>query len=94
MNRSIFEKPFEFLPDRWLNNDKILEKYLIPFSIGKRFCIGKHMTKDLVFIFTIMILRRLNFSINDDMKTTNENEMRTFGLSRNLKPLDINVGFA
>ena len=77
MNEKLFDKPFEFRPERWLENDKTLEKHLIPFSIGKRFCIGKHLTKDIIFIFTIMVLRSLNFNLTEEIKALNENEIRT-----------------
>jgi cytochrome P450 len=92
MNERIFDRPFEFRPQRWLKNEKILEKYLMPFSIGKRFCIGKHLTKDIIFMFLIMVLRSLNFNLTEDVKVLDENEIRTFGLSRSLKPVfDIHV---
>lgn len=38
---TIFEKPDEFIPDRWLGeNAKDLEKWLVPFSKGPRSCLG------------------------------------------------------
>ena len=63
MNEKLFDKPFEFRPERWLENDKTLEKYLIPFSIGKRFCIGKHLTKDIIFIFFHIYLDKSNIKL-------------------------------
>jgi cytochrome P450 len=94
MDENIFEKPFEFRPERWMNDDNTLEKYLIPFSVGKRFCIGKHLTKDILFLFTIMILRRFNFNLSDEVKDTSEQDLRVFGLSRSLKPVDLKINLA
>ncbi|EED11797.1 benzoate 4-monooxygenase cytochrome P450, putative [Talaromyces stipitatus ATCC 10500] len=41
-NPKIFEKPSEFQPDRWLDDDKkqAMLGYLVPFGIGQRSCLG------------------------------------------------------
>ena len=40
-DESIFPKPHEFMPDRWLQPDsKALEKWLVAFSKGPRSCLG------------------------------------------------------
>lgn len=36
---SVFPDPFEFKPERWLNN-KALQKYQVTFSKGRRSCLG------------------------------------------------------
>ena len=39
---ALFPAPFSFTPDRWLGeNDKKLDKYLMPFSRGTRGCLGQ-----------------------------------------------------
>ncbi|OAP62566.1 hypothetical protein AYL99_01793 [Fonsecaea erecta] len=54
-----FEEPFEYKPDRWLANDKAIERarsVFNPFSIGSRACLGKGlaMTELLLTMATIL----------------------------------------
>jgi cytochrome P450 len=38
---SIFPSPFQFLPDRWLDEyDPLMDRHFVPFSKGSRNCIG------------------------------------------------------
>ena len=39
MNSTIFPKPHEFLPERWIDNPR-LDKHLMTFSKGARMCVG------------------------------------------------------
>lgn len=43
MDPLIYERPTEFLPDRWLPSNPDLEKvnrHFVPFSRGNRMCMG------------------------------------------------------
>ena len=43
MNPTMFPKPDEFLPERWLKNgeyNRALDKYLVTFGRGSRQCLG------------------------------------------------------
>jgi cytochrome P450 len=45
-NKKYFSEPFEYRPERWLDDDEQLEdaqKAFSPFSLGPRGCIGKNM---------------------------------------------------
>ena len=44
-SEQIYEKPFEFRPDRWINGEcENLDPYnLIGFSAGPRSCIGRQL---------------------------------------------------
>jgi len=37
---TIFTRPKEFLPERWLGDGKRLDKFLVCFSKGARACVG------------------------------------------------------
>lgn len=51
----VFEKPFEFRPERWIEASKVPPPYtFIPFSAGERTCIGQYLAK----IETKMILQK------------------------------------
>lgn len=39
MNETIFPKPAEFIPERWISNPG-LERYFVPFGKGSRACAG------------------------------------------------------
>lgn len=40
-NEDIYPEPHKFDPERWLQpNSKALEKWLVPFSLGPRQCLG------------------------------------------------------
>jgi len=56
-----------FRPERFLNEDQtqvIRHAALMPFSIGKRVCMGKDFANDTMFLFIANILHK--FSINPD----------------------------
>lgn len=36
----IFPEPFSFKPERWLDKENRLDKYLVAFGKGSRGCIG------------------------------------------------------
>ena len=43
LDASVFEKPLEFLPERWLSDSPDLERInqaYIPFGRGSRMCVG------------------------------------------------------
>lgn len=39
-NPNIFPEPFSFKPERWLEADKDMDKYLVAFGKGPRICLG------------------------------------------------------
>ena len=54
---AIYERPDEFLPDRYLDNPK-LDRYLMSFSRGTRQCIGINLAYQELQTFTAGIFRR------------------------------------
>ncbi|XP_785753.4 cytochrome P450 2U1 [Strongylocentrotus purpuratus] len=61
----LWSDPDEFRPDRFLNEsgDCIKPEALIPFSIGKRVCIGESIARKEIFVFFSSLLHRFHFSI-------------------------------
>ena len=49
----LWENPEEFNPDRFLNDQNHYQnnENLIPFSVGKRFCLGKTLAEQEFFLF-------------------------------------------
>jgi cytochrome P450 len=53
---SIFPEPFEFKPERWLNN-RGLQKYQVAFSKGRRACLGIKYEIALTPLKVVLLLR-------------------------------------
>ena len=81
---------FYFRPERFLSKDeKSVQKHesLIPFSIGRRACIGETLARDTYFLFTVCLVQ--NFKIIPNP----EEPMPTFEINRKLthSPLPFSV---
>ncbi|KAK0426808.1 hypothetical protein QR680_009911 [Steinernema hermaphroditum] len=63
-DKTHFENPLEFNPDRYLDpeNGKQLEKKVIPFSVGKRACLGESLARAEIFLFLTNFVQRYKFS--------------------------------
>jgi cytochrome P450 len=59
-----FERPDEFLPERWLDPEKAteLERAWIPFSRGSRNCIGQNLAWSELFYTFAYLFRRFEIS--------------------------------
>ncbi|XP_072051623.1 cytochrome P450 2J5-like [Amphiura filiformis] len=60
----------EFNPDRFLAQDGCLREReeLIPFSTGRRICLGEHLAKMELYIFFTHLLHRFTFKKPNDSK--------------------------
>ncbi|XP_037073766.1 cytochrome P450 2B2-like [Pollicipes pollicipes] len=60
-----FPDPWTFRPERFLDADGKLQpsKALMPFSVGKRSCLGEAMARSELFLFTTVALQRYNFAL-------------------------------
>jgi len=65
-SEEIFERPHEFLPDRWLQpGSKSLENWLVVFSKGPRSCLGITLAYcELFFCFSHLFRR---FDVREDL---------------------------
>uniref|UniRef100_A0A0N7ZDN9 Cytochrome P450 n=1 Tax=Scylla olivacea TaxID=85551 RepID=A0A0N7ZDN9_SCYOL len=60
-----WDKPEEFMPERWLDQDgKFVSKKegFVPFGVGKRQCLGESLARMELLIFTTTLLQRLSFA--------------------------------
>ena len=61
--------PFEFRPERWLDpvdSTKIIQhSHFVPFSLGKRRCLGENLAKAEYSVFGIALLRNFTFRMPD-----------------------------
>uniref|UniRef100_A0A0R3RJW1 Cytochrome P450 18a1 n=1 Tax=Elaeophora elaphi TaxID=1147741 RepID=A0A0R3RJW1_9BILA len=82
-----FEKPKEFRPERFLEDDGFtLKKYdaFFPFSIGKRQCLGESLAKAELFLIYANLMRHFRFRIVPNKP--NLSTKRLFGLTTSPPP--------
>lgn len=62
-----WENPDEFNPERFLSPDKktlMKNDALMPFSVGKRACLGESLAKDEFFLFLTTIFQRFDIELD------------------------------
>ncbi|KAL4445473.1 hypothetical protein ABPG74_004547 [Tetrahymena malaccensis] len=68
-NSKTFKNPEEFNPDRWLEKTQINPYAFLPFSAGRRNCIGQHLGLLTIKIVICLILRDFEVTLsNPDYK--------------------------
>ena len=62
-NPDVFADPDEFRPDRFIdeNGKFVKHPHVIPFSIGKRSCLGEILAVQELFLFTASLLQNFQF---------------------------------
>lgn len=88
----VWTDPENFRPDRFLSPDgKIFKKHdaLIPFSTGRRQCLGETLARDSIFLFSTNMAQRFDITFD---KNGPENGFEC-ELSFLLKPKRFNVIF-
>lgn len=63
-----WDNPEEFRPERHINSsgEFVKSDRVIPFSIGLRFCLGKHLAQMSVFTFLVRLIQRFSFTFPSD----------------------------
>ena len=59
-----FKDAKKFKPERFLNKEGIFERgeRVIPFSIGKRYCLGQSLAEKEYFLFFAMIMKKFDMN--------------------------------
>lgn len=66
---ALWDEPAQFKPERFLSNGKIIKPaHFIPFSTGKRTCIGQRLVQCFSFIMLASLLQYYNISTNETPK--------------------------
>jgi len=64
-NEKLFPDPMSFRPERFIDADGKVSKpdYLIPFSVGKRFCLGEPLARMEMFLYFTHMLHKFSFKL-------------------------------
>ena len=74
MDPNFWVNPEMFNPERFINETGKFSKpdYFVPFGHGKRSCVGEPLAKAELFIFFVVMVRRVRFETirNEDLDPT------------------------
>lgn len=90
-DQQVWEKPFQFYPKHFLDeNGKFVKREaFIPFSAGRRSCLGEQLARMELFLFFTTLLQQLTFEIPSDQPRPTEDPIYAFTLSP--RPYNIHV---
>lgn len=72
-SNSEYEKPMEFIPERYMKNGKIVTPdSFMPFGFGKHRCLGETLARANVFLFVATLLQKFTFSVLPNHPPTEE----------------------
>ncbi|XP_056384096.1 cytochrome P450 2D17-like [Hyla sarda] len=82
-DQKVWEKPFQFYPMHFLDeNGKFVKREVfIPFSAGRRSCLGEQLARMELFLFFTTLLQQLTFEIPNDQPCPREDPLYKFFLS-------------
>lgn len=65
-----WDEPLKFKPERFINENSQIKKpaYFIPFSTGKRTCIGQRLVQCFSFIILATLLQEFDVSSNEPLE--------------------------
>ncbi|KAH8433185.1 uncharacterized protein LDX57_010818 [Aspergillus melleus] len=84
-DKAIFPSPLEFRPERWMDEGKRLEKYLIPFNRGPRMCLGSNLARAELFLILGAVFRHFNFDVSSVIRERDIDLSRDFLLGATAK---------
>ncbi|GKT50770.1 pisatin demethylase [Colletotrichum spaethianum] len=86
-NELIFEDPDEFRPERWLVEDEnklaLMNRHWIPFGLGTRTCIGRHISMLEISKLVPRIVRDFDFRLQERADESWETKSMTFVKPKN-----------
>ncbi|XP_069823407.1 cytochrome P450 2D17-like [Dendropsophus ebraccatus] len=82
-DQQLWEKPFQFYPKHFLDeNGKFIKREaFMPFSAGRRACVGEQLARMELFLFFTTLLQQLTFEIPNDQPRPREEPLYGFTLS-------------
>lgn len=73
-DKSVWDTPEQFNPGHFLDKEGkfVKREALLPFSAGKRVCLGEGLAKMELFLFLVGLLQRFSFSVPAGMELSTE----------------------
>ncbi|XP_069813493.1 cytochrome P450 2D15-like [Dendropsophus ebraccatus] len=80
---NIWKKPYQFYPEHFLDSkgNFVKNEAFIPFSAGRRMCVGEQLAKMNLFIFFTSLLQHIEFQIPRDQPYPRHDPVFTFNYS-------------
>ncbi|XP_019631423.1 PREDICTED: cytochrome P450 2U1-like [Branchiostoma belcheri] len=85
----LWEEPDQFKPERFLDNQGqcVKKDAFIPFSIGRRYCLGTQLAKMELFMFTTYLLQHFTFKLPEGDPTPST--VGKLGISNGARPYEL-----
>ena len=64
-DKDVFHCPSKFDPDRWLDSEKDLNRFYVPFGRGHRACLGQNLAMAEMYMTLAMVFRRFQMELFD-----------------------------
>ncbi|KAM4652286.1 cytochrome P450 2D15-like [Discoglossus pictus] len=79
-DEKIWEKPYQFYPKHFLDSEGHFVKRdaFLPFSAGRRLCVGEQLARKELFLFFTSLLQRFDFEIPQDQPQPREDPVFMF----------------
>lgn len=82
MDPKLWEEPERFEPSRFIVNERAQKPdYFIPFSVGRRMCLGDVLAKMEVFLFLVGLLQKYDLAVHEDDLASPPQVKGTIGVS-------------
>ncbi|XP_077349119.1 cytochrome P450 2D20-like [Lithobates pipiens] len=80
---TIWKKPHQFYPEHFLDSDGkfVKQEAFIPFSAGRRICVGEQLARMDLFIFFTALLQRFEFYVPDKQPLPRHDPLFMFNFS-------------
>lgn len=90
MNPKLWHEPDRFDPSRFIVNDKAQKPdYFMPFSVGRRMCLGDVLAKMEVFLFLVGLLQKYDLSVAEEDRNCPPQVKGTIGVSNTPMPFKV-----
>ncbi|KAK2036141.1 benzoate 4-monooxygenase cytochrome P450 [Colletotrichum somersetense] len=68
MNPRIFPQPYEFLPQRWIDQPELKTRYFMAWGRGSRSCVGMNLAHAELYLTVARILRRFDLTMYETIR--------------------------